>query len=113
LVSFLRKEGIEVEHHTLLGGGSEMSLPKGINLVIVCTFGAVHSTYQVKIVKKLLANGIPLIVLSSNPYNLQAFPEIPAFLTIYDYSPFNLKVAGEIIIGKYKANGTLPVTLKI
>jgi len=113
LVSFLRKEGIKVEHRTLFEGNSEMPLPKGIGLVIVCAYGAAHNTYQVKIVKKLLANGIPLIVISSNPYDLQVFPEIPAFLTIYDYSPFNLKVTGEIIIGKYKANGTLPVTLKI
>ncbi|MBA7691269.1 Beta-hexosaminidase [subsurface metagenome] len=113
LVSFLRKEGIEVEHRTLFDGDSEISLPEGIGLVIVCAYGAAHNTYQVKIVKKLLANGIPLIVISSNPYDLQVFPEIPAFLTIYDYSPFNLKVASEIITGKYKANGTLPVTLKI
>ena len=113
LVSFLRKEGIKVEHRTLSGSNSEMSLPKGIGLVIFCAYGAAHNTYQVKIVKKLLANGIPLIVISSNPYDLQVLPGITTFLAIYDYSPFNLRVAGEIIIGKYKANGTLPVTLRI
>jgi len=43
----------------------------------------------------------------------QVLPGITTFLAIYDYSPFNLRVAGEIIIGKYKANETLPVTLKI
>jgi beta-N-acetylhexosaminidase len=47
-----------------------------------------------------------------NPYDLQVFPEVPTFLATYDYSPFNLKVASEIIVGKYKAQGVLPVTLK-
>lgn len=71
------------------------------------------NTYQVKIIKNLQATGIPLIAISSNPYDLQILPLITTFLVIYDYSPFNLRVAGEIIIGKYKAKGTLPVTLKI
>jgi len=113
LVSFLIKEGIKVEQHTFLESDMEISLSEGTDLVIVCTFGAIHNTGQVKIIKKLLADSIPFIVLSSNPYDLQLFPEVPTFLTIYDYSPFNLKVASEIIAGKYKAKGTLPVTLKI
>jgi beta-N-acetylhexosaminidase len=113
LVSFLRKEGIKVEHHTLLESDSEMSLPEGNDLVIVCAYGAVYNAYQVKIIKKLQAGSIPFIVLSSSPYDLQMFPEIPTFLVIYDHSPFNLIVTGEIITGKYKAKGVLPVTLKI
>ena len=113
LVNFLRKEGLIVEHRTLLESSSEISLLKGVNLIIVCTFNAVYNVHQIKIIKKLQAANMPFIVLSSNPYDLRVFPEIPTFLTFYDYSPFNLQVAGEIIAGKYKAKGILPVTLKI
>jgi len=113
LVNFLRKEGIKVEHKTFPEGDSEISLQEVVDLVIVCTFSDMHNTYQVKIIKKLQAASMPFIVLSNNPYDLQVFPEVPTFLTIYDYSPFNLQVAGEIIAGRYKAKGILPVTLKI
>jgi len=114
LVSFLRKEGIKVWHYTLHEDEGEMpTLLEEINLVIVCTYSAIHNTGQVKMIKKLQAASIPFIVLSGNPYDLQVFSEVSTFLTIYDYSPFNLKVASEIITGKYKAQGSLPVTLKI
>jgi beta-N-acetylhexosaminidase len=112
LVSFLREEGIKVEHHTFLEGSNKLSLLEGIDLVIVCSFNAIHNPYQIKIIRKLHAINIPFIVLSINPYDLQVFPEVSTFLNTYDYSPFNLQVASEIIVGKYKAKGILPVTLK-
>ncbi|GAH93898.1 unnamed protein product, partial [marine sediment metagenome] len=73
----------------------------------------IHNPYQVKIIRKIQILNIPFIVLAlCNPYDLQVFPEVSTFLTTYDYSPFNLQVASEIIVGKYKAQGILPVTLK-
>jgi len=48
-----------------------------------------------------------------NPYDLQVFPEVSTFLTTYDYSPFNLQLASKVIVGKHKARGILPITLKI
>jgi beta-N-acetylhexosaminidase len=112
-VGFLRQEGIKVEHKTILKDDREISIPERIDLAIVCSFGAIFNTCQVKIIEKLQSSCIPFIVLSNNPYDLQVFPEVPTFLTIYDYSPFNLKVASEIIAGRYKAQGVLPVNLKI
>ncbi|GAH12549.1 unnamed protein product, partial [marine sediment metagenome] len=41
------------------------------------------------------------------------FPEVSTFLTTYDYSPFNLQLASKVIVGKHKAQGILPITLKI
>jgi len=113
LINYLRKEGVKVEYLTLSGSDRELSLSEEIGLIVICAYSAVHNTYQVKVIKKLQATGIPLIVISSNPYDLQILPGIKTFLAIYDYSPFNLKVAGEIMIGKYKAKGSLPVILKI
>ena len=112
LVNFLRAEGIKVEHHTFLEDSNRLSLLEGIDLVIICSVNAIHNPYQIKIIKKLHAINIPFIVLSINPYDLQVFPEVSTFLTIYDYSPFNLQVASEVIVGKHKAQGILPVILK-
>ena len=113
LVDFLKEEGVEVEHYTFFEGKDTMPSLEGIDRIIVCSFNAIHNPYQVKIIRKIQTLNIPFIVLAlCNPYDLQVFPEVSTSLTTYDYSPFNLKVASEIIIGKYKAQGTLPVTLK-
>ncbi|MBA7498920.1 Beta-hexosaminidase [subsurface metagenome] len=112
LVDFLREEGVEVKHYTFFEGKDTMPSLEGIDRIIVCSFNAIHNPYQVKIIRKIQTLNIPFIVLSSNPYDLQAFSEVSTFLTTYDYSPFNLQVASEIIVGKYKAQGILPVTLK-
>ncbi|MGB6371219.1 MAG: beta-N-acetylhexosaminidase [Atribacterota bacterium] len=112
LIDFLREERVEVKHYTSFEGECTMPLLEGIDRIIVCSFNAIHNPYQVKIIRKIQTLNIPFIVLSSNPYDLQAFPEVSTFLTTYDYSPFNFQVASEIIVGKYKAQGILPVTLK-
>lgn len=114
LVDFLREEGVEVEHYTFFEGEDTIPSLEGIDRIIVCSFSTIHNPYQVKIIRKIQNLNIPFIVLAlCNPYDLQVFPEVSTFLTTYDYSPFNLKVASEIIIGKYKAKGVLPITLKM
>jgi len=110
---FLRQEGINVEHKTVLKDDSEISIPEKVGLIIVCTSGAVFNTGQVKVIERLQSFNMPFIILSNNPYDLRVFPEVSTFLTIYDYSPFNLKAASEIIAGRYKTRGVLPVNLKI
>jgi len=114
LVDFLKEEGVEVEHYTFFEGEDTMPSLKGIDRIIVCSFNAIHNPYQVKIIRKIQNLNIPFIVLAlCNPYDLQVFPEVSTFLTTYDYSPFNLKAVSEIIVGKHKAQGVLPITLKI
>jgi len=113
LATFLKEEGLDVEHYTFLEDNGTIPSLEGIDRVIACSFDAIHNSHQVKIIRKIQTLNIPFIVLAlCNPYDLQVFPEVSTFLTTYDYSPFNLKVASEIIIGKYKARGILPVTLK-
>jgi len=113
LVAFLKEEGLDVEHYTFLEDNDIVPSLEGIDTVIVCSFNAIYNPYQVKIIRKIQTLNIPFIVLAlCNPYDLQVFPEVSTFLTTYDYSPFNLQVASEIIVGKYKAQGILPVTLK-
>ena len=116
LVDFLKEEGLNVAHFTFLKGDDNipLSLLKGIDVIIACSFDAIHNPYQGEIIRKLYATNIPIIVLSlCNPYDLQLFPEESTLMTTYDYSPSNLKVACEVIVGKYKSRGDLPVSLKI
>lgn len=117
LSGYLKEEGLRVEYYSFDNsreGDIELSsLLKKINLVIVCSYDAIHHPYQVNTVKRLQFLNIPFIVLSvCNPYDFICFPEVPTFLTTYDYSPFNLQIASKVIVGKYKAQGILPVTLK-
>jgi beta-N-acetylhexosaminidase len=114
LVNFLKEEGVEVKHHTFFEGEYAMPSLEGIDRIIVCSFNAIHNPYQVKIIRKIQTLSIPFIVLAiCNPYDLQVFPEVSTFLTTYDYSPFNLQLASKVIVGKHKAQGVLPITLKI
>ncbi len=113
IIDFLRKEGVTADHLTLSDGGKELSISEGTGLIMVCVYDGIRNNYQVGKIKELQDTGIPLIVISGNPYDLRLLPRIGTFLTIYDCSPSNLRVAGEIIIGEYKAGGTLPVSLKI
>lgn len=111
---YLSEQGIQVEYFSLPDKCAELPLLEGNYQVIVCTYDAVHNPQQVKMVKKLQTKGELLIVLAiRNPYDLNLFPEVSTYLTTYDYSPANLKVASEIIAGKYEAQGVLPITLTI
>jgi len=114
LVNFLKEEGLNVAHYTFLKGDDKIPLLKGIDMVIACSFDAIHNPYQAEIIRKLYATNVPIIVLSlCNPYDLQLFPEVSTLMTTYDYSPSNLKVVCEVIVGRYNARGDLPVSLKI
>ncbi|MBU4510475.1 beta-N-acetylhexosaminidase [bacterium] len=111
---YLLEQGIQVEYFSLPKECTELPLLKGIDQVIVCTYDAVHNPQQIEVVKKLQTKGeLPIVLAIRNPYDLNSFPEISAFLTTYDYSPANLQVASEIIIGKCEARGVLPVTLNL
>jgi len=111
---YLSEQGIQVEYFSLPDKCAELPLLEGNYQVIVCTYDAVHNPQQVKMVKKLQTKGeLPIALAIRNPYDLNLFPEISTYLTTYDYSPANLKVASEIIAGKYEAQGILPITLTI
>ncbi len=111
LIDFLRKERMDIKNTTITGKDEGLSLQEGVELIIACTSNILQNTYQAKVIKELQSAGIPVIVISVNPYDFQVLPGATTILTIYDYSPFNLRTASEIITGKYKAKGTLPVTL--
>ncbi|HOR41880.1 MAG TPA: beta-N-acetylhexosaminidase [Atribacterota bacterium] len=111
-INLFRAEGIEVEHYIFKDNSPELPPLEGVGLIIIVSSNAVYHPEQIKIVDKLNTEDILLVIVSANPYNLQAFPKVSTFLAIYDNSPSNLKVAYEVIVGRHKAQGTLPVILK-
>ncbi len=82
------------------------------DLVVFYSYDAIHNRWQERIVTRLLEQSIDVIVVAiRNPYDLRVFPKISTYLTTYDFSPTNLEVVGEIISGKWKPVGKLPVTI--
>lgn len=111
-INLFRAEGIEVEHYIFKDNSPELPPLEGVGLIIIICSNAIYNPEQIKIVDKLNTENILLIIVSANPYDLQVFPQVSTFLAIYDNSPSNLKVACEVIVGRHKAQGTLPVILK-
>lgn len=112
LTDSLRETGLQVDYYALTEDKLEIPSLQGFNLVIICTYDAVHHPRQVEVIKNLQTRRIPLIVLAlRNPFDLRVLPGISTFLTTYDFSPANLKVASEIITGQYQAQGKLPVNI--
>lgn len=113
IAQLLTKQGINPEHYIFPKKDTKLPELAGVDRVVICTYSATLDQSQAEVVKKVQALGIPLIVLSlRNPYDLCLFPEVSTFLTTYDYSKANLCVASEILVGKYQAQGVLPVTLE-
>lgn len=67
---------------------------------------------QGRLVQSLEKKGKPLIVVAvRNPYDLSRFPEVPAFITTYEPSDAAIQAAADMIFGKIKPEGKLPVTI--
>lgn len=70
---------------------------------------------QAVLVRELLkyaqAHNVRLVVASMrNPYDLNAFPEIPAYLCIYENRPYSLDALARVLAGEGSV-GKLPVSL--
>ena len=112
LVDYLEKGGLAVDYHTFNADNPKLPGSDHYDLVIVCTYNAANQPAQVEIINALQKRKSPLLVLAlRNPYDLMVIPGISTFMTTYDLSPANLRVASEIILGSLIPAGTLPVTI--
>jgi len=72
------------------------------------------SVRQIKLIKKLFALQKPSILASlMSPYDIEKFPEAGTVLATYGITKISMKTMGEIIIGREKPLGKLPVKLNI
>lgn len=85
---------------------------KQYDAVIVGTTSISSESNQLQLIKKLKEMGIPVVVVAMRtPYALSYFPDIPAYVCTYEFTPTALEVAGGVIFGDKEAKGKLPITI--
>ena len=65
---------------------------------------------QQRLVKALVATGVPVIVVAvRDPYDIAYLPGVRTYLATYSYSPVAIEAAARVITGEVGPTGTLPV----
>ena len=64
------------------------------------------------LIRELVGSGRPVVVVGLGmPYELTAIPEIETYIAAYGYREPNLIGVGDLIFGRMKATGKLPVSI--
>src|SRR5690606_25746031 len=80
--------------------------------IIVATMNIQPGSQQQKLVQSLQKSGTPIIVISvRNPYDINTFPDVPAYLATYSSNTLSLKAAVKVIFGHIEPQGRLPVDI--
>lgn len=80
--------------------------------IVVATYFAQHSKFQVQVVKALVRTGKPVIVVAlGNPYDLAAFPQVKTYLATYSVRAPCCAAAAKILCGALTPAGRLPVSI--
>lgn len=80
--------------------------------VIVTTHTANTNEEQQQLVKKLKETDTPVIVAGlGTPYDLQAFPDVDAYINTYSDLDVSVKALANVISGDINPAGKLPVTI--
>ncbi|HLX57886.1 MAG TPA: glycoside hydrolase family 3 N-terminal domain-containing protein, partial [Ktedonobacteraceae bacterium] len=78
---------------------------------IVATVNAHLDDGQADVVRYLMSSGRRVIGIAvRNPYDLQAFPQLRAYLATYEYTRPALVAAAHVLFGERQARGHLPVS---
>ena len=80
------------------------------DVVIVATVDANFYPGQVALIQELQGQPVVVVALTS-PYDLLAFPTVPAYLTTYNDNQPMLAAAAKVLYGQIQPTGTLPVAL--
>jgi beta-N-acetylhexosaminidase len=80
--------------------------------IVVATYNACFDKAQALLVNGLIARGKrPIVVSTRLPYDLQSFPDVPAYVCTYESRPQALQSAAKVLTGQLPAKGRLPVSL--
>ncbi|GIQ69936.1 beta-N-acetylhexosaminidase [Xylanibacillus composti] len=82
--------------------------------VVVATYHAGAIGRQGELVRRLMAERLGrgvVVVAVRNPYDLLAFPDVPAYLAVYENRPQMMEALAEVLVGKHSPSGRLPVQL--
>jgi beta-N-acetylhexosaminidase len=90
----------------------ERAMDDGVAAVVVGTINAVHDPAQVRLVEALLATGRPIVVAALRvPFDLAVYPTAPTFLATYSILPDPLEALAEVLTGRARPEGRLPVAI--
>ena len=84
------------------------------DLTVVVTNGAWRDANagQQNLVRRLTETGKPVIAVAArDPYDVAAFPDVPAYLATYSYTGVSLRSLARVLFGEVSPSGTLPVTI--
>lgn len=112
----LRTEGITVSlRPNDEERGAIQQRASGADIVVMLTHDASRYEEQAAMMCSLLHNRrAPQRIIGiavHNPYDLQAFPELPTYLATYEYTPPALEAATRVLFGESEARGRLPVRM--
>lgn len=80
--------------------------------VVVLTNKAWANPAQVTLVKRLLATGVPVVVVAvRDPYDINRFTEATTFVATYSYSPVTPRGLVRALTGEVSPTGKLPVDI--
>mgnify|MGYP003958829389 CR=1 FL=1 len=80
--------------------------------VVVATYNAYLEPDQAELIRALQARGKdPIVVALRSPYDLLAFPDVGAFMAVYESRPLALRSAAKVLTGGIPAAGRLPISL--
>ena len=86
---------------------------KGADVVIIGTYNANLNKGQAKLVNKInRINGNTIVVSLRNPYDIMVFDDVPAYICAYEYTKLSLKSVIDVLKGRQKAVGSLPVKIR-
>lgn len=92
----------------------------GQDLVVVTTMKAWDTAVtdrragQQKLVKGLLATGVPVVVVAvRDPYDIAYFTDAQTYVATYSYSPVAVEAAVRVLTGEVGPRGTLPVDIPV
>jgi beta-N-acetylhexosaminidase len=83
------------------------------DVTVVTTYNAWGDLNQQNLVAALLATGKPIVVASvGGPYDIAYFPQATTYLAAYDYQPVSVTALADVLAGRIRATGRLPVTIR-
>ncbi|PYI57567.1 beta-N-acetylhexosaminidase [Paenibacillus flagellatus] len=114
----LAAQGVPVEERTVLlddvaGQADALAeLARSFGQVVVGTYNASFRPEQAAFVRAVLeSGGKPVVVAQRNPYDIQAFPDVPAYVLTYESRPLALQSAAKVLAGTAEARGRTPVAI--
>ena len=83
------------------------------DVAVVTTSNVWGDVTQQNLMRALLATGKPIVIASvGGPYDIAYFPAAETYLAAYDFQPVSVAALADVLAGRARATGRLPVTIR-